>query len=138
LTLRLDDEEFEILARLDANERPSFFATSGQPGPLVMTAALPERTPGFIGWRLTDEQKEQLLIQLSGGGLPLPGEAREGIERLVRLLGDELTIATTGPGLLPMAPKVALMLRITDREALEDLLSEFLAGVGAVFTTSEY
>ena len=138
VTLRLDEDEFEFLTRVDASERPSFYELSGEPGPLSLTATLPEGTPVFIGWRVTDEQKAQILEQFTEGGMPMPGEARETIERFVGLMGDEIAIATTGTGLLPIAPKVALMFRVTDTDALEDMLSELKAGTGAVFSATEF
>jgi len=138
LTLRLDEGEFEFLARVETADRPAIFEMSGAPSPLRLTSALPERTPVFIGWRLTDEQKAQILEQAAGGGMPVPGEARETIERLVAILGDEVAIATTGPGLLPIAPKLALMFRITDEDEIQDMLSEMKAATGAVFGTTEF
>jgi hypothetical protein len=139
MTLRLDEQEFELLTRVDTTERPNIFDTTGQPGPLSLTAALPANTPVFIGWRLTDAQKAQMAEQAEGGaGMPMPGEAQATIERLINVLGDELAIATTGPGLLPIAPKLALMFRINDQEEIADMLSEMKAATGAVFSATDF
>lgn len=137
ITLRMDDDEVELLMRLDTAEHPEIFAESGVPGPLMRTATLPEGSPVFLGLRLTPELKAQLNAG-ADGGFGLPGDAGAGLSQLADLLGDELVVAATGTGLLPIVPRLIVMLSVTDTDALEDLLGQFLAGVGAAFDTMDF
>ena len=138
LTLRLDEEEFEFLVRVDTAERPGLLETAGA-APLELTASLPERSLAFMGWHLTEESKQRTAERITGGaGFPMTVELRETVEHLMEIMGDELALASTGPGFFPIIPRLLVAFRVTDAQAVREMLDGMEALAGYEFTTTEY
>ncbi len=101
ISLVLDEDALRLRARMDIERNPGMLAFAGKPTPFRILPQLPEDTVAFLGMRLTDEYKQQMLdvilptASLAAADNPGAGLVVSQFNQIIDLLGDELVLGIT-------------------------------------------
>lgn len=123
VTWGFKDDHLTVRSRLRNAAQQEAAASKPPPAPLAHLNALPKSTLGVWTMQVTAQTRESLKtsgstgLQQQGGAVEQMGQS---LDKVIELVGDEATIAITGPG--ADASKLALLVELQDGETARETL----------------
>ncbi|MCC6797030.1 MAG: hypothetical protein IT366_18080 [Candidatus Hydrogenedentes bacterium] len=123
ITWGFKDDHLTVRSRLLNAAQPDAAAKPASPAPLLHLNTLPKSTLGVWTMQITPQTRETLKtsgsagLQQQGGAVAQMGQS---FDKIIDLVGNEATIAITGPG--SDASKIALLVEFTDGDTARETL----------------